>query len=98
MNYRVQPGDTLIGIASRFGVPVEEIIRVNNLQYPYRLFVGQTIFIPTGRPPTPGNVNERLDRLDQRVNRLENRVDRLERQVVDLNRRVTRLEGPRPRT
>ncbi|MGD8191729.1 LysM peptidoglycan-binding domain-containing protein [Brevibacillus ginsengisoli] len=98
MNYVVRPGDTLIGIATQFGVPWTEIVRVNNLQPPYSLYVGQRLFIPGVRPtptppiaPAPGNVERRLDRLERRVDRLETRVD-------DLNRRVTRLEGPRPRS
>jgi LysM repeat protein len=95
VNYRVQPGDTLNSIAARFGVPVEEIIRANNMQYPYQLFAGQNLFIPTTRPiprpqPFPPNIERRLERL-------ENRVDRLERQVLELDRRVDRLER-RPRT
>lgn len=97
MNYRVQPGDTLYAISVRFGVPAEEIIRANNLTYPYQLFVGQNLFIPTQqippRPPfprPPGNVQRRLDNL-------EDRVDRLEREVRQLDRRVDRLERPRPR-
>lgn len=90
MNYVVQPGDTLFGIATRFGVPWTEIVRANNLQAPYALFVGQTLLIPgigptPPRPTVPGSVDRRLDRLERRVDRLDNRVD-------DLNRRVTRLE------
>lgn len=99
MNYRVQPGDTLNAISSRFGVPLEELIRVNNLQFPYQLFVGQTLFIPTQRPPRPPvpPVPGRPDNIERRVDRLEQRVDRLEGEVRELNRRVDRLEGRRPR-
>lgn len=96
MNYIVQPGDTLFSIANRFGVPWQEIVRVNRLQPPFSLYVGQQLFIPgVGPVPTPppptGNIERRLDRLERRVDRLENRVD-------DLNRRVTRLEQGRRST
>jgi len=92
VNYRVQPGDTLYGIAVRFGVPVEQIIRANNLVPPYQLYVGQNLFIPGGaqpRPPrpTPGNVERRLDALEDRADRTERRLDRLEQRVSRLERR-----------
>ncbi len=99
MEYRVQPNDTLYAIAVRFGVPFEQLARVNNIAPPYQLYVGQRLWIPIQQPPrpqpprprpTPGNVERRLDNL-------EDRVDRLERQVRELDRRIDRLERPRPR-
>ncbi|GED66377.1 hypothetical protein BRE01_00790 [Brevibacillus reuszeri] len=102
MNYVVRSGDTLNSIASRFGVPVQELIRVNNIAYPYYIYVGQNLFIPVATTPTPapaGEVNRRLDRLERRVDalrddytRLSDRVDRLESRVTRLETRVTRLE------
>lgn len=47
--YVVQPGDTLFGIAQRFGVPLAELIALNQLPDPGQLVVGQAILIP--RPP-----------------------------------------------
>ncbi len=101
MNYIVRPGDTLFGIASRFGTTVDAIMRANRLQSPF-IYVGQQLFIPTGQlpgpgpgpgpgpfpppgPGVPGNVERRLDRLENQVNRLENQVNRL-------NNRVQRIE------
>ncbi|MFY0543495.1 LysM peptidoglycan-binding domain-containing protein [Brevibacillus sp. H7] len=105
MNYTVRPGDTLNSIAARFGVPVQELIRVNNIPYPYSIFVGQNLFIPV-RPTPPGpptpprdDVDRRLDRLERQVGNLDRRVDRLEQRVNRLEERVDRLEGrPRPRS
>lgn len=105
MNYIVRPGDTLFGIAARFGTTVDAIMRANRLQSPF-IYVGQQLFIPVGQtpspgpgpspgpspgpfPPTPGvpgNVERRLDRLENQVNRLENQVNRL-------NNRVQRIEN-----
>ncbi|GAB4544340.1 MAG: hypothetical protein Fur002_17440 [Anaerolineales bacterium] len=59
LEYVVQPGDTLGGIAARFNSTEEEIINVNKLDNPNAIFVGQTLTIPVNmvtatatRPPT----------------------------------------------
>lgn len=44
--YRVQPGDTLSRIVSRFGVDLSELVRLNNLPNPDYLVVGQELLIP----------------------------------------------------
>lgn len=47
MDYVIQPGDTLVIIARRFGTTVEEILRVNPiLQGQAFIFPGQIIHIP----------------------------------------------------
>lgn len=44
--YVVQPGDTLSRIADRFNTTVDDLIALNGLTDPERLFVGQMIDIP----------------------------------------------------
>lgn len=44
--YYVKPGDTLWEIAKRFRSTVEDIARVNNIENPDKLNVGQQLFIP----------------------------------------------------
>lgn len=51
--YTVRPGDTLIGIAYRFGVNYWDIVRANNITNPSRIYVGQRLFIPGAAAPTP---------------------------------------------
>ena len=48
--YVVREGDTLSGIAARFDVTEDAILRANGLQNPDRIFVGQELVIP---PPEP---------------------------------------------
>ncbi len=44
--YRVQRGDTLKGIADKFGVSVEVLVDVNQLDNPDAIRIGQTLIIP----------------------------------------------------
>jgi LysM repeat protein len=48
--YVVREGDTLSGIAARFGVPETAILEANPLSDPDRLFVGQELVIPPAQP------------------------------------------------
>ncbi|MCC7210196.1 MAG: LysM peptidoglycan-binding domain-containing protein [Anaerolineae bacterium] len=52
--YVVQPGDTLASIAQRFGVPAEDLIRLNNLPPGSDVVAGQVIRVP--RTGTGGGV------------------------------------------
>lgn len=51
--YRVQRGDTLLGIAMRFRVSMWDIVLANNIVNPSLIYVGQRLVIPT-RYPVPG--------------------------------------------
>lgn len=46
--YVVRPGDTVDRIAADTGIPVETLIYDNQIEYPYRLAVGQALFIGDG--------------------------------------------------
>ncbi len=46
IEYQVVSGDTLAGIASRFGSSIDAIVRENNLASPDEIRVGQTLRIP----------------------------------------------------
>lgn len=45
----VQPGDTVYALSRRYGVPLREIIELNNLSAPYLLSPGQVIALPGPR-------------------------------------------------
>jgi murein DD-endopeptidase MepM/ murein hydrolase activator NlpD len=44
--YTVSTGDSLYGIARRFGLPIRAVIDANNLQPPYALSIGQELAVP----------------------------------------------------
>jgi murein DD-endopeptidase MepM/ murein hydrolase activator NlpD len=48
--YVVQPGDTLLSIALRFGVTAADIAAANSLSNPNLIFVGQRLIIPGAAP------------------------------------------------
>jgi membrane-bound lytic murein transglycosylase D len=46
MKHRISRGETLAGIAARYGVPLQDIARANNLKSGNRLLAGQNLVIP----------------------------------------------------
>ncbi len=57
MTYIVRAGDTVFGIATRFGTTVTAVAQVNNLANPSSIYVGQILIIPSNTvssytPPT----------------------------------------------
>lgn len=54
--YTVKPGDTLDGIATRFGTTVAALVQANHLANPNWLSVGQVLTIPgSGSAPAPSS-------------------------------------------
>lgn len=49
INYTVQAGDTLSGIAQKNGAKMQDIINANKLSDPTKILVGQTLFIPLAK-------------------------------------------------
>ena len=46
LKYIVQEGDTLYDIALRYDVTIDDLIRINKIQDPNNLTVGQELLIP----------------------------------------------------
>ena len=57
--HRIRSGDTLIGIAKRYGIRSKDIVALNNIRNPRTLRLGRDIILPL-RPGT-GRVPEMLD-------------------------------------
>lgn len=53
VEYVVQAGDTLGGIAQAYDVPIEELMATNGITNPNLLHIGQALVIPPRLPPTP---------------------------------------------
>jgi LysM repeat protein len=49
----IQPGETLIQIAQRYGVAQSAIMSLNNIPDPNQIVAGQSLIIPQGSTPTP---------------------------------------------
>jgi len=54
ITHKVEWGDTLYGLAARYGTTVSAIVAANNLPNPNFIRVGQTLIIPQGAQPSPG--------------------------------------------
>jgi len=47
--YKVIKGDNLFSISRRFNISIQELIKVNKIQEPYKIFPNQSIFIPQNK-------------------------------------------------
>jgi len=44
--YKIEPGDTLSGIAAKFGTTVEELCKLNDISDPDVIYAGQILYLP----------------------------------------------------
>ena len=47
--YEVKKGDNLFSISRRFNISIQELIKVNKIHEPYKIFPNQSIFIPKNK-------------------------------------------------
>jgi len=59
LRHKVQRGETLTGIAARYGVAVSDMVRVNQLRSADRIFVGMSLIVPTGGPGAVASLERR---------------------------------------
>lgn len=55
--YVIQRGDTMIGIASKFGFGVTELAAYNQISNPSQIFVGSTLLFPPEGPSDIGDMS-----------------------------------------
>ncbi len=58
LTYTIQSGDTLVAIADRFNVSVDDIVTANSLDNPDIISVGQQLTIPTGGASNTGGASD----------------------------------------
>lgn len=58
--YVVQPGDTIYKIAKAYNVEMSDIVNLNHLKHPDRIYPGQVLLLPTldTAQPIPGEIPE----------------------------------------
>lgn len=49
--YKIKNGNTLSGIAKKFGTTVDELVKINNIKNPNLIMIGEIIKIPTNSQP-----------------------------------------------
>lgn len=89
--YLVQPGDTLYSIAFRFGVTIEDLLRVNELTDANKLFVGDFLVIP-GMEGVHGVLETRSVLFGENLRSLSRRYKIPIEQLSKLNRLVSPKE------
>ena len=47
--YKIEPGDTLEGIADMFRVNIDDLLKINNISYPMELRSGMNLIIPQNK-------------------------------------------------
>lgn len=57
--YVVKKGDTLSKIATKYNTTVDAICKLNNIENPNLIFVGQKLLIPTTPTPTPSKYKQK---------------------------------------
>lgn len=76
-NYVIRRGDTLSGLAQQYGTTVNELVRLNGIADPNRIYAGDTIRIPNGSGTT--YIVQRGDTLWAIARRYGTTVNRLAR-------------------
>lgn len=72
MKYTVVKGDNLTKVAKKFGVTVNELIELNGIKDPNKIYVGQVLEVPVKEPPKNESKADSL--LDEFLRYLENQI------------------------
>ena len=46
ISYTIRPGENLFRIGLRYGIPYQDLARINGISNPHQISAGQTIYIP----------------------------------------------------
>lgn len=65
----VKPGDTLSGLAKKYGTTVQAIAQTNNIKNPDIIYDGTALQIPTGAA-APAGIREQLEKVLDDIEKL----------------------------
>jgi soluble lytic murein transglycosylase-like protein len=88
--YTVRPGDTLSGIAARFGVSAGALARANAIPDPNRLFAGRTLTVPGAAAPAAAAGRSHVVASGDNLTTIAARYGVSLRSLADANRLDTR--------
>lgn len=97
--HRVRPGEYLSTIARRYGVRLSELMAINNIRNPHRIYVGQNLQIPAERPTRVARARKK--RVTETAPQLAEATDlkpNNDRTVLDVPKPVRTVETDRPQT
>lgn len=62
--YKIQSGDTINSIAGKFNIPADEIVRINRISNPARIYAGSSLYIPARKKGTKTNAPQSKNSTD----------------------------------
>jgi len=89
--YTIQPGETIFQIAQNFGVTIDEIININNIQNPDFISPGTQIFIP-GLTGISGEITSQVINIGDTFNSIVRKTGVNAKILSKLNRKTSPAE------
>lgn len=85
-SYTIRRGDSLGRVAARYGTPVKELLRINNLANPNKIYPGQTIRLREGASPAGDQAPKKYTvRTGDTLTQIARRFGTTEREIQSLN-------------
>ena len=91
--YTVRSGDSPAGIASLFGVPLTDLLRVNHLHEDSELMIGDTLKVPNPFLARERQLSTELNRITSDEQAAEQRAQKSQRTISDLRSEVQDLSA-----
>jgi LysM repeat protein len=95
--YTVRSGDTPVGIASLFGVPVADLLRLNHLHQDSELMIGDTLRVPNPFLARERELSSELDRLTAEKQLAEEQAQKSQQAISELRAQVQDLSASNKR-
>jgi LysM repeat protein len=89
--YTIREGDTLGAVAQLFGVPVEDLARINRMHPDEELYVGDELRIPNPFTAEVNGLKAQVESLSAAAQAAEHKADDLQKQLGSATARVQEL-------